>query len=93
MELYWLNLLLCPLHFLPQRLRPNIHPTKSEPFPAQVLQRGTDMIHRVVDAEEAVVGVWECINGDRAMLISCATDILKHEALCSYCRKECKIFL
>ena len=26
------------------------------------------MIHRVVDAEEAVVGVWEHINGDGAVL-------------------------
>ena len=47
-----------PSHFSPQCLRSNLHPAKSEPFLAQVLQRGTDMIHRVVDAEEAVVGVW-----------------------------------
>ncbi|MBR0122679.1 MAG: hypothetical protein IJM12_02395 [Bacteroidales bacterium] len=83
----------CPSHFLSQRLSHNLPAAEGETFPAQVLQRGTDVIHRVVDAEEAVVGVWECINGDRAMLISCATDILKHEALCSYCRKECEKFL
>jgi hypothetical protein len=33
---------------------PHFHPAKSEPFLAQVLQRGADMIHRVVDAEEAI---------------------------------------
>ena len=45
-------------HFSPQRLSPNLHPAKSEPFLAQVLQRGADMIDGVVDAEEAVVGCW-----------------------------------
>ena len=39
-----------PSHFSPQCLSPNLHPAKSEPFLAQVLQRGADMIHRVVDA-------------------------------------------
>lgn len=51
-------------HFSPQRLSPNLHPAKSEPFLSQAFQRGADMIHRVVDAEEAVVGVLERINGD-----------------------------
>lgn len=68
MESYWLNLLLCPLHYLLKRLRPNLHPAKSKPFLAQVLQRGTDMIHCVVDAEEAVVGVLERIDGDGTVL-------------------------
>ena len=36
--------------FPTQRLNPNLHPTKSEPFLSQVLQRGADMIYRVVDA-------------------------------------------
>ena len=47
-----------PSHFPPQHLNPNLHPTKSEPFLTQVFQRGADMIYRVVDAEEAVMGVW-----------------------------------
>ena len=37
-------------HFLPQCLRPNLHPAKSKPFLAQVLQRGAEVIYRVVDA-------------------------------------------
>ena len=45
-----LNKALALSHFLSQRLRPNLHPTKSEPFITQVLQRGADMIYRVVDA-------------------------------------------
>ena len=57
-----------PSHFLPQPIRVQFHPTKSEPFLPQVLQRGADMIHRVVDAEEAVVGVLERIDGDGAVL-------------------------
>ena len=48
----------CPARFPPQPLIPNLHPAEGEPFLAQILQRGADMIHRVVDAEEAVVGVW-----------------------------------
>ena len=40
-----------PSHFSPQRLSPNFHPTKSKPFLAQVLQRGAEVIHRVIDAE------------------------------------------
>ena len=43
-------------HFSPQPFSPNLHPAKSEPFLSQVLLRGADMIYRVVDAEEAVVG-------------------------------------
>ena len=46
----------CPSHFSPQRLSPNLHPTKSEPFLAQILQRDAEVIYRVVDAEEAVMG-------------------------------------
>ncbi len=45
-----------PSHFSPQRLSPNLHPAISEQFLAQVFQRGADMIPRVVDAEESVVG-------------------------------------
>ncbi len=56
------------LHFPLQRLSPNLHPAKCEPFLVQVLQRGADMIHRVIDAEEAVVGVLERIDGDGAVL-------------------------
>ena len=37
-------------HFSPQRLGPNLHPAKSEPFLAQVLQRSADMIYCVVNA-------------------------------------------
>ena len=55
-------------HFLPQPIRPNHHPAKSEPFLAQVLQRGADMVHRFVDSEEAVVGVLERFDGDGAVL-------------------------
>ena len=55
-------------HFSPQRLSPNLHPAKSKPFLSQVLQRGAEVIHRVVDAEEAVVGVLERIDGDGAVL-------------------------
>ena len=58
----------CPLHFPPQRVGAEFHAAEGEPFLAQVLQRGTDMIYCVVDAEEAVVGVWERINGDGAVL-------------------------
>jgi hypothetical protein len=43
-----------PSHFPPQLLSSNLHPAKGEPFLAQVLQRGPDMIDGVVDAEEAV---------------------------------------
>ena len=38
-------------HFPPQRLSSNFQAAEGEPFLAQVLQRGTNMIHRVVDAE------------------------------------------
>jgi hypothetical protein len=48
-----------PSHFPPQRLSPNLHAAEGEPFLAQVLQRGPDMIDGVVDAEEALVGVSE----------------------------------
>ena len=85
MELYWLNLLLCPLHFLPKRLRPNLHPAKSEPFLAQVLQRGDDMIYCVVNAEEAVVGVLERIDGDGAVLRIVALQV-EGELLCDVAR-------
>ena len=37
-------------HFPQQCLRSNLHPTKSKPFLPQVLQRGTEVIYRVVDA-------------------------------------------
>ena len=37
-------------HFLPQWSRPNLHPTKSKPFLSQVLQRGAEVIYRVVNA-------------------------------------------
>ena len=46
-------------HFPQQPLSPNLHAPEGEPFLAQVLQRGPDMINGVVDAEEAVVGVLE----------------------------------
>jgi len=44
----------CPSHFPPQRVGGEFHAAEGEPFLAQVLQRGTDMIYRVVEAEEAV---------------------------------------
>ena len=68
MKLQQRNLFLCPSHFSPQPLSPNLHAAEGEPFLAQVLQRGPDMIDGVVDAEEAVVGVLELINGDRLVL-------------------------
>ena len=37
-------------HFPPQRVGAEFHAAEGEPFLAQVLQRGTDMIHRVVKA-------------------------------------------
>ena len=40
----------CISHFFPQPLTPNFHPAKSEPFLAQVLQRGRDVIDGVVGA-------------------------------------------
>ena len=40
-----------------QPLSPNLHVAEGEPFLAQILQRGPDMIDGVVDAEETVVGV------------------------------------
>ena len=46
-----LNKALALSHLLPQRLSPHLHPAKSEPFLAQVLQRGTEVIYHVVDAE------------------------------------------
>lgn len=46
----------------------NLHPAKSEPFLAQILQRGAEVIHHVVDAEEAVVGVLELTDGDGTVL-------------------------
>ena len=36
--------------FPPQPLTPNLHAAEGEPFLAQVLQRGADMIDGVVDA-------------------------------------------
>ena len=63
-----LNKALALSHFLSQSLRPNLHPAKSKPFLAQVFQRGAEVIYRVVDAEEAVVGVLERIDGDGAVL-------------------------
>ena len=56
MKLQQRNFLLCPSHFPPQRVGAEFHAAEGEPFLAQVLQRGTDMIHRIVDAEETVVG-------------------------------------
>ena len=53
------NLLLCPSHFPPQPLTPNLHPAEGKPFLAQVFQRGPDIIDGIVDAEEAVVCVVE----------------------------------
>ena len=40
--------------FPPQRVGAEFHATEGEPFLAQVLQRGADVKHRAVDAEEAV---------------------------------------
>ena len=40
----------CPLHFPPQRVGAEFHAAEGESFLAQVLQRGADMIDRVVDA-------------------------------------------
>ncbi len=65
----------CVSHFLPQRLNPNLHPAKSKPILSQVLQRGAEVIYRVVDAEEAVVGVLERINGDGAVLCIVALQV------------------
>ena len=47
----------CLSHFFPQSLSPNLHTAEGEPFLAQVLQRGPDMINCFVDAKEVVVGV------------------------------------
>ena len=55
-------------HLRLQRIRAEFHAAEGEPFLAQVLQRSPDMIDRVVDAEEAVVGVLELVNGDRLVL-------------------------
>jgi hypothetical protein len=44
------NLCKQPLHL-------NLHAAEGEPFLAQVLQRGADMVDGIVDAEEAVVSV------------------------------------
>ena len=63
-----LNKALALSHFLPQPIRPNLHPAKSKPFLPQVLQRGAEVIYCVVDAEEAVVGVLERIDGDGTVL-------------------------
>ena len=41
-------------HLRLQRIRAEFHAAEGEPFLAQVLQRGPDMIDRLVDAEEAV---------------------------------------
>ena len=60
--------LLCPLQLAQQPIRPHLHPIKTKPFLPQVLQRGADMIHRVVDAEEAVVGCRELLDGDGTVL-------------------------
>jgi hypothetical protein len=43
-------IILCPSHFLPQPIRVQLHPTKREPFLAQVLQQGPDTIGGIVDA-------------------------------------------
>jgi len=45
---------LCPSHFPPQHVGAEFHAAEGEPFLAQVLQRGTDMIYCVVNAEEAI---------------------------------------
>ena len=42
----------CLSHFFPQPLSPNLHAAESEPFLAQVLQRGAEMIDGVVDVLE-----------------------------------------
>ena len=41
-------------HFPPQPLSPNLHAAEGEPFLAEVLQRGADMIDGVIYAKEAV---------------------------------------
>ena len=43
-----------PSYFLLYPIRSNLHPAKGEPFLAQVLQRDADMIHRIVNAMEAI---------------------------------------
>ena len=45
------KIILCPSHFLPQTIRVHLHSAKSEPFLAQVLQRGADVIYSVVNVE------------------------------------------
>ena len=72
---------LCPSHFPPQHVGGEFHPAKSEPFLSQVFQRGADVIHRVVDAEEAVVGVLEHIDGDGTVLRIVALQV-EDELLC-----------
>lgn len=46
-----------PSHFPQHPLTINLHGAEDEPFLARVLQRGPEMMDRVVDAEETVVGV------------------------------------
>jgi hypothetical protein len=50
MEFQRRNLLLFLSYFLQYRLSPNLHAAEGEPFLAQVLQRGPEMIDGVVDA-------------------------------------------
>ena len=56
-----------PSHFPPQRVGAEFHAAEGEPFLAQVLQRGTDMIHRVVEAVCSKMELTEspCRMGDR----------------------------
>ncbi len=71
---------LCPSHFPPQRVGVEFHATEGEPFLPQVLQRGTDMIHCVINAEKAVVGIWERIDGDGTVLRIVALQVERHLA-------------
>ena len=78
---------LIPSLFSQQPIRVHLHPTKSKPFLSQVLQRGTDMIYCVVDAEEVVVGVLERIDGDGTVLRVVALQVegeLLGNAACVY---------
>ena len=53
-----------------------MHQGEGEPFPAQVLQRGSDVVHLIIYQQKAVVGTVEVLHNNRRVLRIVAVYVL-----------------
>ena len=57
------------------RCRDVVHQGEGKPFPAQVLQRGPDVVHLIVNEQKPVMSAVEVLHDDRVILRIMAVDV------------------